>query len=73
MKKILYRILKKDIIKKLESKKYGTQFIDNVMVALDMPTTLTNDYIATLKQEHTTECFKPGDTFENSPREIDEI
>lgn len=51
MKKLLYLLLKKDMIKKLKSKKYGTQFIDNVMEAFDMPTNNTNEYINSLKQQ----------------------
>ena len=47
MKRILLRLLKKEIIKKL-SKKYGTQFVDNVMEALDMPTNLTDDFLKNL-------------------------
>jgi hypothetical protein len=50
MKTILYKILKKDMIKKL-SKKYGTQFVDDVMSVFGMPTDTTNDYLKTLKQK----------------------
>lgn len=49
MKKILYLILKKDMIKKL-SKKHGTQFVDNVMATFGMPTDTTNEYLNSLKQ-----------------------
>jgi hypothetical protein len=51
MKKLLYLLLKKDMIKKLRSKNYGTQFIDNVMEAFDMPTDTANEYINSLKQQ----------------------
>lgn len=37
MKKILYRILKNDIINKLREK-HGEQFVDDVMGSLGMPT-----------------------------------
>ena len=50
MKTILYRILKKDMIKKL-SKKHGTQFIDDVMSTFGIPTDTTNDYLKTLNQK----------------------
>ena len=50
MKTILYRILKKDMIIKL-SKKHGTQFVDDVMLAFGIPTDTTNDYLKTLKQQ----------------------
>lgn len=50
MKKILYLLLKKDMIKKL-SKKHGTQFVDNVMATFGMPTDTTNEYLKTLNQE----------------------
>ena len=48
------------MINRLKSKSYGTQFIDVVMDAFDMPTTLTDEYVATLKKEHTSECFDMG-------------
>lgn len=49
---LLYRILKKDMIEKL-SDKHGTQFIDDVMYTFGMPTTLTEDYLNSLKDfEH---------------------
>ena len=47
MKKILYLLLKKDMIKKLR-KKHGTQFVDDVMFTFGMPTDLTNDYLKTM-------------------------
>lgn len=50
MKKILYFLLKKDMIKKL-SKKHGTQFVDNVMETFGIPTDTTNDYLKTLKNK----------------------
>lgn len=50
MKKLLYRLLKKDMIKKL-SKKRGTQFVDDVMEIFEMPTDTTNEYLKTLKQK----------------------
>ena len=37
VKKILYRILKNDIINKLREK-HGEQFVDDVMNSLDIPT-----------------------------------
>ena len=43
MKRILYLILKKDMIKKL-SKKHGEQFIDDVMETFEMPTNLMDKY-----------------------------
>ena len=49
MKKLLYLLLKKDIIKKL-SKKHGTQFVDDVMATFGMPTDTTNEYLKTPKQ-----------------------
>jgi hypothetical protein len=49
MKKLLYLLLKKDMIKKL-SKKHGTQFIDDVMATFGMPTDTTNEYLNSLKQ-----------------------
>ena len=49
MKKLLYLLLKKDMIKKL-SKKHGTQFIDDVMTTFGMPTDTTNEYLNSLKQ-----------------------
>ena len=45
MKRVLYLILKKDMIKKLSNKSFGTQFIDSVMNAFDMPTKLTENYL----------------------------
>jgi hypothetical protein len=39
MKKLLYKILKRDMIKKL-SVKHGEQFIDDVMESFGMPTNL---------------------------------
>jgi hypothetical protein len=49
MKKLLYLLLKKDMIKKL-SEKHGTQFVDDVMATFGMPTDTTNEYLKTLKQ-----------------------
>jgi hypothetical protein len=49
MKKLLYLLLKKDMIKKL-SKKHGTQFVDDVMAIFGIPTDTTNEYLKTLKQ-----------------------
>jgi hypothetical protein len=49
MKKLLYLLLKKDMIKKL-SKKRGTQFVDDVMTIFGMPTDTTNEYLNSLKQ-----------------------
>ncbi len=49
MKKILYLLLKKDMIKKL-SKKHGTQFVDDVMATFGMPTNTTNEYLNSVKQ-----------------------
>ena len=49
MKKLLYLLLKKDMIKKL-SKKHGTQFVDDVMATSGMPTDTTNEYLNSLKQ-----------------------
>jgi len=40
--KILYRVLKKDMINKLKSKHFGEQFIDTVMESFDMPTNFLN-------------------------------
>ena len=48
MKKLLYLLLKKDMIKKL-SKKHGTQFVDDVMVTFGMSTDTTNEYLNSLK------------------------
>lgn len=42
--KILYQILKKDMIKKLQLK-HGEQFIDDVMETFGIPTTLLQDSI----------------------------
>lgn len=39
MKRLLYLILKKDMIKKL-AKKHGEQFIDDVMETFEMPTNI---------------------------------
>jgi len=44
MKKILYRVLKKDMIKKL-SKKHGEQFIDDVTETFGIPTNLMKESI----------------------------
>jgi len=49
MKRILYFLLKKDIMKRL-SKNRGAQFVDDVMSILGMPTDTTNEYLKTLKQ-----------------------
>ena len=49
MRKLLYLLLKKDMIKKL-SKKHGTQFVDDVMETFGILTDTTNDYLKTLKQ-----------------------
>jgi hypothetical protein len=43
MKKILYLILKKDMIKKLKVK-HGSQFIDDVMETFGMPTNYMKKY-----------------------------
>ena len=43
MKKLLYKILKKDMIKKL-SKKHGEQFIDDVMETFGIPSNLMDKY-----------------------------
>ena len=43
MKKIMYRLLKKDMIKKL-SEKHGEQFIDDVMDTFGIPTNLMSKY-----------------------------
>lgn len=40
MKRILYLLLKKDIVKKLKAKYYEEQFIDSVTEALGIPTNL---------------------------------
>lgn len=40
MKKLLYYILKKDMINKLSTKGYGEQHIDNVMEAFGIPSNL---------------------------------
>jgi hypothetical protein len=56
MKKLLYLLLKKDMINKL-SKKHGTQFVDDVMATFGMPTDTTNDYLKTLKQTETCESI----------------
>jgi predicted transcriptional regulator of viral defense system len=50
MKKILYLILKKDMIKKL-SKNHGTQFVDDVMETFGIATNTTNEYLNSLKKE----------------------
>ena len=44
----LYRILKKDMIKKL-SEKHGEQFIDDVMETFGMPTNLMDKYQGDIK------------------------
>ena len=49
MKKLLYFLLKKDMIKKL-SEKHGTQFVDDVMATFGIPTDTTNEYLNSLKQ-----------------------
>jgi hypothetical protein len=49
MKKLLYLLLKKDMIKKL-SKKHGTQFVDDSMETFGIPTDTTNEYLNSLKQ-----------------------
>lgn len=49
MKRLLYLILKKDMIRKL-SLKHGTQFVDNVMETFGMPTNTTQDYLDSLKE-----------------------
>jgi hypothetical protein len=41
--RILYRLLKKDMVNKL-SKKHGEQFIDDVMQTFGMPTNLMDKY-----------------------------
>ena len=56
MKKLLYRILKKDMIKKL-SEKHGTQFVDDVMATFGMPTDTTNDYLKTLAKNDDSEAL----------------
>lgn len=44
IKKLLYLILKKDMVKRL-SKKHGEQFIDDVMETFGIPTNFLNrDY-----------------------------
>ena len=48
--KILYKILKKDMINKLRER-HGEQFVDDVMGIFGMPTDTTNDYLKTLKQK----------------------
>lgn len=50
MKRILYFLLKKDIMKRL-SEKRGTQFVDDVMAILGMPTDTTNEYLQSLEQK----------------------
>ena len=47
-KKVIYLMLKKDIIKKLKNKGYGIQFIDNVTEALEIPSNLTDEYYRNL-------------------------
>lgn len=42
-KKLLYRLLKKDMIKKLK-KKHGEQFIDDVMETFGVPTNFMDEY-----------------------------
>lgn len=56
MKRLLYLLLKKDMIKKL-SEKHGTQFVDDVMVTFGMPTDTTNDYLNSLKQKEKCESI----------------
>jgi len=51
MKRILYFLLKKDIMKRL-SEKRGTQFVDDVMAILGMPTDTTNEYLQSLEQKN---------------------
>ncbi len=48
--KLLYLILKKDIIKRLRER-HGSQFVDNVMETLGMPTNLTQEYLNSLDME----------------------
>jgi len=50
MKKLLYLLLKKDMIKKL-SKKHGTQFVDDIMA------TFGNDCLNSLKYTGTCESI----------------
>ena len=42
-KKLLYIILKKDMVKKLR-KKHGEQFVDDVMATFGVPTNLMDKY-----------------------------
>jgi hypothetical protein len=42
--KLLYLLLKKDMIKKL-SKKHGSQFVDDVMKTFGMNVNTTRDYL----------------------------
>jgi hypothetical protein len=51
--KILYKILKNDMIKKL-SDKHGEQFIDDVMETFGIPTTLLKD---TLNNKQNSKIF----------------
>ncbi len=48
--KLLYLILKKDIIKRLRER-HGSQFVDDVMETLGMPTNLTQEYLNSLDME----------------------
>lgn len=43
MKRLLYWLLKKDMIRRL-SKKHGEQFIDDVMETFGMPTNFMSKY-----------------------------
>lgn len=63
MKKLLYLLLKKDMIKKL-SKKHGTQFVDDVMATFGMPTDTTDVRQRTLfdKLKYWFICRKKGHT-----------
>jgi hypothetical protein len=48
MKRLLYLMIKKDMIKRLR-KKHGTQFTDDVMETFGIPTSLTQEYQTSLK------------------------
>ena len=50
LKKLLYLILKKDMIKKL-GVKHGEQFIDDVMNTFGMPTNLMVKYYGKISRE----------------------
>jgi hypothetical protein len=52
MKKLLYLILKRDMIKKLKEK-HGEQFIDDVMSTFGIPTNLLSNYY---KNKDENEC-----------------